>query len=142
LSQDVASTRVLEALLASILVLGIVNSILMNTDHVLPKNPSSIGGVASLFADSNILARYETVMVDPNEQSLGQAFFSQCRFFLGLRRDTSDHGDPWQISEDQGCQKYCIYLSERGGETISGNASMWVWKEFRAKEATVEERMV
>ncbi|KAJ5592506.1 hypothetical protein N7537_009410 [Penicillium hordei] len=110
----------------------------MNTDHILPKKLSSIAGVASLFADSNILARYETVMVDPNEH----VPFSQCRFFLGLRRVTSDHGDPWQISEDQGCQKYCIYLSERDGETISGNASMWVWKEFRAKEATVEERMV
>lgn len=142
LSQDAASTRVLEALLASTLVLGIVGSILMNTDHVLPKNPSSIAAVASLLVDSNILARYETVMGDPNEQSLGQDFFSRCRFFLGFRRDTSDQGDPWQISEDQGCEKYCIYLSERDGETISGNASMWVRKEFRAKEIRVEERMV
>ncbi|KAJ5425985.1 hypothetical protein N7465_001055 [Penicillium sp. CMV-2018d] len=142
LSQDAASTRVLEALLASTLVLGIVGSILMNTDHVFPKNPSSIAAVASLLADSNILARYETVMSDPNEQSLGQDFFSRCRFFLGFRRDTSDQGDPWQISEDQVCQKYCIYLSERDGETISGNASMWARKEFRAKEISVEERMV
>ncbi|KUM62199.1 hypothetical protein ACN42_g4914 [Penicillium freii] len=142
LSQDAASTRVLEALLASTLVLGIVGSILMNTDHVLPKNPSSIAAVASLLADSNILTRYETVMGDPNGQSLGQDFFSQCRFFLGFWRDTSDQGDPWQISEDQVCEKYCIYLSERDGETISGNASMWARKEFRAKEISVEERMV
>ncbi|CAI7581658.1 unnamed protein product [Penicillium viridicatum] len=142
LSQDAASTRVLEALLASTLVLGIVGSILMNTDHVLPKNPSRIAAVASLLADSNILTRYETVMGDPNERSLGQDLFSRCRFFLGFRRETSDQGDPWRISEDQVCEKYCIYLSERDGETISGNASMWVRKEFRAKEISVEERMV
>ncbi|KAJ9487637.1 hypothetical protein VN97_g5654 [Penicillium thymicola] len=142
LSQDAASTRVLEALLASTLVLGIVGSILMNTDHVLPKNPSSVSGVVSLLVGSNILARYETVVGDPNEQSLGQAFFSRCRFFLGFRRNTSDQGDPWQISEDQVCQTYCIYLSERDGETISGNASTWARKEFRAKETRVEERMV
>ncbi|KAJ6133286.1 hypothetical protein N7471_008501 [Penicillium samsonianum] len=67
LMQDAASTRVLEALLASILVLGIIGSILMNTDHVLPKSPSSIAGVASILSDSNILARYETAVGDPNE---------------------------------------------------------------------------
>lgn len=142
LSQDAVSTRVLEALLAFTLVLGIVGSILMNTDHVLPKNPFSIAAIASLLADSNILSRYQTVMGDPNEQSLGDAFFSRCRFFLGFRGDTSDQGDPWQISEDQVCQKYCIYLSERDGETIWDNAWVWARKEFRAKETRVEERMV
>lgn len=94
LSQGAASIRVLEALLASTLVLGIISSILMNTDHVLPKNPSSIAAVASLLADSNILDRYDTVMGDPNEQSLGHAFFARCRFFLGFKEDTSDQGDP------------------------------------------------
>ncbi|CAI7625014.1 unnamed protein product [Penicillium discolor] len=143
LSQDAASTRVLEALLASILILGIVGSILMNTDHVLSKNPSSIAAVASLLVDSNILARYETVMGDPNEQSLGHAFFSRCRFFLGFKENMSDQADPWQISEDSGSsQKYCIYLSERDGETISGNALMRTRKEFRIKETRVEEWMV
>jgi hypothetical protein len=138
LLQDAASTRILEALLTSILLLGIVGSILMNTDHILPKNPSSIAAVASLLADSNLVARYEKAMGDPNEQSLGQTFYSRCRFFLGFQRNASDQGDPWQLSEDQGCEKYCIYYSERGGETMLGNGSMWTRKEFRVKETKVE----
>ncbi|KAJ5372562.1 Protein of unknown function DUF3433 [Penicillium concentricum] len=142
LLQDATSTRVLEALLASILIMGIISSILMNTDRVLPKNPSSIAAVASLLADSNILARYEKVMGDPNEQSLGQAFFSRCRFFLEFRGDASGQGDPWQLSEYQGCEKYCVYFSEWDGETMSGNGSMWLRKEFRAKETGVKEQAV
>ncbi|CAG8899015.1 unnamed protein product [Penicillium egyptiacum] len=141
LLQDATSTRVLEALLASILVLGIISSILINTDHVLPENPSSIAAVASLLADSNILARYKKVVGDPNERSLAQAFFPRCRFFLGFQRDVSDQGDPWQLSEDQGCEKYCVYFSERDGETMLGNGSMWMTKEFRAKGTRVEERL-
>jgi hypothetical protein len=142
LSQDAASTRVLEALLASILVLGIVGSILMNTDHVLRKNPSSIAAIGSLLADSNILARYVQVTGDPNEQSLGQAFFSRCRIFLGFHGDASSQGDPWQLSEEQGCEKYCVYFSEWDGETMAGNGSMWLRKEFRAKETRFEEQSV
>ncbi|KAJ5248239.1 hypothetical protein N7497_008300 [Penicillium chrysogenum] len=142
LLQDAASTRILEALLTSILVLGVVGSILMNTDHILPKNPLSIGAVASLLADSNLLARYEKGMGDPNEQSLGPASFSRCRFYLGFQGNASHQGDPWQLSEDHGCEKYCIYYSERGGETMLGNGSMWMRKEFRAKETMVAERSV
>ncbi|CAG7989560.1 unnamed protein product [Penicillium nalgiovense] len=142
LLQDAASTRILEALLTSILVLNIIGSLLTNTDHILPKNPSSIAAVASLLADSNVLTRYEKGMGDPNEQSLGQTFFSRCRFFLGFRGNASGQGDPWQLSEDQGCEKYCIYYSERGGETMLGNGSMWMRKEFRANETMVEEQPV
>jgi hypothetical protein len=120
-------------------VLGIVGSILINIDHILPKNPSSIAAVASLLPDLNLLARYEKAMGDPNEQSLGQIFFSRCRFFLGFQGNASDQGDPWQLSEDQGCEKYCIYYSERGSETMLGNGSMWMRKEFRVKETKVEE---
>ncbi|KAF7521814.1 hypothetical protein PCG10_007911 [Penicillium crustosum] len=128
LSPDAASTRVLEALLGSILILGIVGSILMNTDHILPKNPSSIATVASLLADSNILARYETVMGDLNELSIGRAFFSRRHFFLGFRRDASDQG--------------ILGKSRKISETVWDNASMWVRKDFRTKETSVEERMV
>ncbi|KAJ5970694.1 uncharacterized protein N7479_000612 [Penicillium vulpinum] len=142
LSQDAASTYVLEALLASILVLGITSSFLMNTDRVLPKNPSSIAAVASLLADSNILAQYEKVTGDPNEQSLGRAFFSRCRFFLGFQGDISDQADPWLFSEHQGCEKYCVYFSERDDETLLGNGSMWMRKGFWAKETRVEEQSV
>lgn len=81
-------------------------------------------------------------MGDPNEQSIGRAFFCRRHFFLGFRRDASDQGDPWQISEYRVCQKYCIYLSEGDSETVWDNASMWVRREFRTKETSVEEQMV
>lgn len=66
-----------------------------------------------------------------------EAFFSRCRFFLGFRGDASGQGDPWQLSEDQGCEKHCIYFSECGGETMLGNGSVGVRKEFRVKETRV-----
>lgn len=59
LSQDTTSTRVLEALLGTMLVLAALATALLGTDHILPKSPCSIAAVASLLADSNaILQRY------------------------------------------------------------------------------------
>ncbi|KAJ5090788.1 hypothetical protein N7532_009472 [Penicillium argentinense] len=83
LFQDAASTRVLDALLGVILILGIVGSVLINTDYVLPKDPCSIAAVASLLADSNLLDWYHNGEENPNDSSLGRKFFAGCRFFLG-----------------------------------------------------------
>jgi hypothetical protein len=49
------STRVLEALLGAMLLLAALNTVLMKTRGVVPKNPCSIAAAASLLADSNIL---------------------------------------------------------------------------------------
>jgi hypothetical protein len=55
LVQDPMSTRVLEALLGAMLLLAALNTVLMKTRGVVPKNPCSIAAAASLLADSNIL---------------------------------------------------------------------------------------
>lgn len=79
--QDAVATRVLEALLAAMLLFGIVGSVILNTDRVLPKNPCSIAAVASLLVDSDLLSRYEGFVGDPNDKDVGQALFANCRFF-------------------------------------------------------------
>lgn len=59
LFQDTTSTRVLEALLGTMLVLAALATALLSTDHIPPKSSCSIAAVASLLADSNaILQRY------------------------------------------------------------------------------------
>ncbi|KAF9889638.1 hypothetical protein FE257_007146 [Aspergillus nanangensis] len=90
LFQDATSTRVLDALLASILMLGVLGSFLLNTDHILPKNPSSVAAVASLLADSNFLSWYRSTEADdPNGSGLARSFFAQRRFFIRGSRDRS-----------------------------------------------------
>lgn len=80
--QDIVSTRILEGLLGFILVLGIFGSVLLNTDHVLPKNPCSIAAVASLLADSKLLNEVENGTWDPNDKRARQTF-AQYKFHLG-----------------------------------------------------------
>ena len=57
LVQDVASTHTLVVLLAVLVVLGVMITLLMDTRHLLPKNPCSIAAMASLLADSNLLEK-------------------------------------------------------------------------------------
>ncbi|KAJ5636429.1 uncharacterized protein N7484_009742 [Penicillium longicatenatum] len=106
LFQDVVSTRVLDILLGLLLLLGISGSVLMNTDHVLPKNPCSIAAVASLLADSNFLHRFGAD-VDPNDKGI-EKLFSNCRFFLGLCYD-----GPLRGSNDD---RFTVYLTDYGIE--------------------------
>ncbi|KAJ5945581.1 hypothetical protein N7454_002420 [Penicillium verhagenii] len=106
LFQNVVSTRVLETLLGFLLLLGILGSVLMNTDHVLPKSPCSIAAMASLLADSNFLHRYSSD-VDPNDRVI-EKLFADCRFFLGLCYD-----GPLRGSNDD---RFTIYLTDYGIE--------------------------
>ena len=55
LVQKKLSTRLLDTFLASMVLLAIASTLLMNTKNVLPKNPCSIAAVASLLAGSRIL---------------------------------------------------------------------------------------
>ncbi|KAF9889990.1 hypothetical protein FE257_006670 [Aspergillus nanangensis] len=97
LVQDPVSTRILEGLLALILIFGVIGSILINTDHVLPKSPSSIAAVASLLADSNILAWVESAGEGKaNEDSVWRKTFDQHRFFIGRCVDSSETDRPLQ----------------------------------------------
>jgi hypothetical protein len=109
LIQDAVSTRVLEALLAAILILGISGSVLMNTDHILPKNPSRIAAVASLLAESNFLGWFRTIGSDPNDISVGCKFFSQYRFFIGRPSDSSDQNLS-SLKDNRNIDDCTIYL--------------------------------
>lgn len=60
LVQGPVSTRLLEALLAAMLLLNVLAKVLLNTDSVLPKNPCSTAAAASLLADLNVLGEYES----------------------------------------------------------------------------------
>lgn len=82
LMQDATSTRILEALLGFMLVLGIIGSVILNTDHVLPKNPCSIASLASLLADSSLLDQFLQGLWDPNDKELHQTFAGR-QFYLG-----------------------------------------------------------
>lgn len=106
LFQDAVSTRVLDALLGLLLLFGILGSLLMNTDHILPKNPCSIAAVASLLADSNFLHRYGPD-VDPSNKGIVK-LFANCRFFLGLCYD-----GPLRGSNDD---RFTVYLTDYGIE--------------------------
>lgn len=57
LFQDRTSTRVLQSLLALMTVCAVVAFATMDTRHILPVNPNSIGAVASLLAGSDMLDR-------------------------------------------------------------------------------------
>ncbi|CEJ60436.1 hypothetical protein PMG11_09010 [Penicillium brasilianum] len=91
LVQDATSTRILEALLGMMLALGILGSVLLNTDHVLPKNPCSIAAVASLLADSHLLDQFADGAWDPNHKSLEKTFAKR-RFYLGWWENGSAAG--------------------------------------------------
>ncbi|OQE22615.1 hypothetical protein PENSTE_c010G05295 [Penicillium steckii] len=125
LFQDSISTRVLESLLAFILVLSVLGSILVNTDHILPNSPSSIAAMASLLADSNFLDWYRP---SPEEDSsimiLGQKLFAGCRFFIGRREQTASSSSS-TASESETQDDYTVYLddSSRNGRLLAGNSS-------------------
>ncbi|OOQ85648.1 hypothetical protein PEBR_25594 [Penicillium brasilianum] len=82
LMQDATSTRILEGLLGAMLVFGIIGSVLLNTDHILPKNPCSIASVASFVADSSLLDQFTQGVWDPDDKLLRETFAGR-RFYLG-----------------------------------------------------------
>lgn len=82
LFQDAASTRALEGLIAALLLLGILSSVILDTDKVLPKNPNSIAAVASLLADSNFLGCLSRG-TRPTDDSFDTTVFADSRFHLG-----------------------------------------------------------
>ncbi|KAJ5177932.1 Protein of unknown function DUF3433 [Penicillium coprophilum] len=110
LVQDATSTRILEGILAAMLVLGILGSVMMNTDNVLPKNPCSIAAVASLLADSNLIDRRALEMMDTSAKPLQSGLFSQCYAYLGWRDEKNSPGSS-KVGEDVGSSgKFMIYI--------------------------------
>ncbi|KAB8222876.1 hypothetical protein BDV33DRAFT_228967 [Aspergillus novoparasiticus] len=110
LIQDAVSTRTLEALLVSMIILGIWGSALLNTDAILPKNPCSIASVASLLADSNFLDRYKKVIDDPSSKSTAQALFPNSRFLLDWWNDGPLSGTSTEHRGLETDDRFTIYL--------------------------------
>lgn len=126
LIQDASSTRALEAVLGTMLVLAMVATTFLNTDHVLPKSPCSIAAVASLLADSNILERYsrrikvstETPVYD--ELKEGGGMFADCRFHLGWFEDDgrdAESGTEHPNGVENHASKFGIYIISEGDST-------------------------
>ncbi|KAJ5975931.1 hypothetical protein N7481_009638 [Penicillium waksmanii] len=116
--QDEISTRVLEVMLGLVLIFGILGSVLMNTDHVLPKNPMSIAAVGSLLADSNFLHLYRFTEQNPNYRLL-----RGCRVHLGWLGDESSSEGSSDPDESKEGLYFTIYMktdktekTEKAGE--------------------------
>ncbi|KAE8312565.1 hypothetical protein BDV41DRAFT_577507 [Aspergillus transmontanensis] len=124
LIQDAVSTRTLEALLVSMIILGIWGSALLNTDAILPKNPCSIASVASLLADSNFLDRYKKVIDDPSSKSTAQALFPNSRFLLDWWNDGPLSGTSTEHRGLETNDRFTIYLiDEVNKEPVHSAAS-------------------
>ncbi|KAK0620433.1 hypothetical protein B0T14DRAFT_521417 [Immersiella caudata] len=101
--QDTVSTRILQALLASVLVLSAASWLALPKTNILPRSPTSIAGVASLLADGNIFGLLGRGAEWQSAEDL-QAYFRDglhvtMGFQLGWeplkkrRRDGNDYGE-------------------------------------------------
>jgi hypothetical protein len=93
------------------MILGILGSILMNTDHILPKNPSNIAAVASLLAESNFLGWFQSTEKDFNDIAIGRQFFARYRFFIGRPSDSSDESSS-SSKNPKNLDDYTIHLAD------------------------------
>ncbi|KAJ5391551.1 hypothetical protein N7509_007041 [Penicillium cosmopolitanum] len=109
--QDKASTRVLEAMLGLVLIFGILGSVLMNTDHVLPKNPMCIAAVGSLLADSNFLHLCRFTEQNPNHGLL-----RGCRVHLGWLGDESSSQSSSDLDDSKEGRYFTIYMKTEKSE--------------------------
>ncbi|KAJ5380026.1 uncharacterized protein N7496_002454 [Penicillium cataractarum] len=105
LVEDATSARILEGLLGSMLILGVLGTVLMNTDHILPKRPSSIAARASLLAESNFLSWYQPLEKDPNKFS----FPAGSQFFLGRQNADSASDSFKSYNTEKGDRDLTIY---------------------------------
>ncbi|KAI0460221.1 hypothetical protein F5B21DRAFT_453760 [Xylaria acuta] len=80
--QDVASTRILQVLLATILGLSLVSWALMPQTRILPREPTSIASVMALLADGNIFRLLPTESQLIEEEEL-EHLFSGMTFKMG-----------------------------------------------------------
>jgi hypothetical protein len=103
--QDKVSTRVLEVMLGLVLVFSILGSVLMNTDHVLPKNPMSIAAVGSLLADSNFLHLCSFTERNPNYELLRDR-----RVHLGWLDDKSSSESSSNLDKSKDGRYFTIYM--------------------------------
>ncbi|KAL1616575.1 hypothetical protein SLS54_008310 [Diplodia seriata] len=72
LFQNAVSTRILEGVLAAMVVCAIIHFILAPNTKILPKDPGSIAAKMSLFADSQMLAQMPEATGEPGNGANGR----------------------------------------------------------------------
>ena len=100
LVQQPISTRVLEALLAVMLLCGLLVACLLDTKKVLPKNPCSIAALASLLADSRLVDEQSGIL-PPGAEWMSEAELKErlsgYRFRMGWFNQTEKGGGRFTI---------------------------------------------
>ncbi|KAI0547879.1 hypothetical protein F4679DRAFT_597101, partial [Xylaria curta] len=90
--QDAASTRVLQALLISILVFSLSSWAIMPSTAILPRPPTSIASVLALLADGNMFELLPTGW-QPSEEKYIENLFSEITFKMGWVQFVSPERD-------------------------------------------------
>ncbi|KAJ9658357.1 hypothetical protein H2198_003787 [Neophaeococcomyces mojaviensis] len=83
LVQNTISTGVLCGLLGAMVICATVSSLIMSTKHVLPKNPSTIGAMISLLADSNLFGKIPKSAVNDESPLKTSGLFDGSIFRMG-----------------------------------------------------------
>ena len=121
LVQNAASTRILEAILAAMLISATVAAFLMDSRRVLPKNLCRIAAMANLLVDSNMLNN--TIISERLEWLSGKLqsrdmFSDTCSKWAGLGVKM---GIVWLMERERALAgkseraNFTIYIAEQGG---------------------------
>jgi len=125
LVQNAASTGILEAILAAMLISATVASFPMDPRRVLPKNPCSIAAMVSLLVDSNMLN--STIISEGSEWLSGKKLQSRGVFsgylfkmgwFGGENGDLVAHEEGETLAGRTGKPEranFTIYIAEQAG---------------------------
>ncbi|TGJ88077.1 hypothetical protein E0Z10_g621 [Xylaria hypoxylon] len=109
--QDVASTRILQALLATILGLSLVSWALMPQTRILPREPTSIASIMALLADGNIFGLLPTESQVIEEKDLDY-LFSGMTFKMGCVKFVSLEEEERGSESEEKFSIFGVYLME------------------------------
>ncbi|KAK2740914.1 hypothetical protein FQN57_005918 [Myotisia sp. PD_48] len=101
LFQDSTSTRILVCLLALMTVCGIISVFALNTKKVLPKNPCSIGALASLLVESRMVHDKEIIPIGAewlnNKELSEKHILVNQRFRMGWWNRENNGNEPLEV---------------------------------------------
>jgi hypothetical protein len=110
--QDHVSTRILDALLGTTLVLLIINWILMRDTAILPSSPTTIASVAALIAGGNILSKLPSNAAWMSPEEIAASFPQGTRIWLGWGHVPDETGQ-----NENGLSQFGIYAVRDGDDT-------------------------
>jgi hypothetical protein len=110
--QDPVSTRILEALLGTTLLLLIVSWILMSNTAILPSSPTTISSVAALVAGGNILSKLPSSAAWMSPEDITASFPPGTRIWLGWGHVPDETGQ-----NENGVSQFGIYAVNNGDDT-------------------------